>query len=124
MKKRLIDAEELKRRFEYGAEFAWCDLTRIYNLIDEMPMAEPEKPIEKAEVKESEPYVKTVVLEPDVTPEDLENDEGIQYCVGPSDNGKGIIISVYSKDHCIRLNNKTDLRNLVDAIIEASQMEE
>ncbi len=77
-----------------------------------------------AKIKECEPAVKTVILEPDVTPEDLENDEGIQYCVGPSDNGKGIIISVYSKDHCIRLNNKTDLRNLVDAIIEASQMEE
>lgn len=83
-----------------------------------------DKAIEKAEVKESEPSVKTVVLEPDVSPENLENDEGIQYCVGPSEDRKGIIISVYSKDHCIRLNNKTDLRNLVDAIIEASQMEE
>ena len=45
MKKRLIDADELKRRFnrEYGAELGWYDLMRTYNLIDEMPTAEPEK---------------------------------------------------------------------------------
>lgn len=70
------------------------------------------------------PAVKTVILDPDVTPEDLENDEGIQYCVGPTDDTIGVVISVYSKDNCIRLNNKTDLRNLIDAIIDALPMEE
>ncbi len=45
MKKRLIDANELKRRFnkEYGAELGWYDLMRTYNLIDEMPSEAPEK---------------------------------------------------------------------------------
>lgn len=45
MKKRLIDANELKRRFnkEYGAELGWYDLVRTYNLIDEMPSEEPER---------------------------------------------------------------------------------
>ncbi len=45
MKKRLIDADELKRRFnkEYGAELGWYDLMRTYNLIDEMPSEEPER---------------------------------------------------------------------------------
>ncbi len=52
MKKRLIDAEELKRRFnkEYGAELGWYDLVRTYNLIDEMPSEEPERQEDIVEV--------------------------------------------------------------------------
>ena len=75
-------------------------------------------------MKENEEEIKTVVFEPNMTIEDLENDEGIQYCVGPSENGKGIIISVYSKDNCIRLNNKNDLQNLISALIDMLPMEE
>ncbi len=99
-----------------------CNCIEFKRYAKEMGFEIEQQPCTNTVIKP--PAVKTVILDPDVTPEDLENDEGIQYCVGPTDDTIGAVISVYSKDNCIRLNNKTDLRNLIDAIIDALPMEE